>query len=81
MPEVAAAAEAGIVQGKNNNVFEPDSLITREEMVVMMMRAYSLKSGGVSTVPTNHNCNLNIWGHLPDEVWDKVFELYKSMPG
>lgn len=49
-PEVAAAAEAGIVQGKNNNVFEPDSLITREEMVVMMMRAYSLKSGGVSTV-------------------------------
>ncbi|MBY0014025.1 hypothetical protein [Paenibacillus typhae] len=30
---------------------------------------------------TNHNCNLNIWRHLPDEVWDKVSELYKSMPG
>lgn len=29
----------------------------------------------------SHNCNLNIWGHLPDEVWGKVSELYKSMPG
>ncbi|WP_379163153.1 hypothetical protein [Paenibacillus sp. sgz5001063] len=29
----------------------------------------------------SHNCNLNIWGHLPDEVWDKVADIYKSMPG
>lgn len=30
---------------------------------------------------TSHNCNLNIWYYLPDEVWDKVPYLYESMPG
>ncbi|KUP21943.1 hypothetical protein [Paenibacillus sp. DMB5] len=30
---------------------------------------------------TSHNCNLNIWDHLPDAVWDKVSDLYQSMPG
>lgn len=29
----------------------------------------------------SHNCNLNIWYYLPDEVWDKVANLYKVMPG
>ncbi|WP_342563164.1 hypothetical protein NST84_27100 [Paenibacillus sp. FSL R7-0345] len=30
---------------------------------------------------TSHNCNLNIWDHLSDEVWEKVSDLYQSMPG
>lgn len=28
-----------------------------------------------------HNCNLNIWAHLPDEIWTKVADIYESMPG
>lgn len=30
---------------------------------------------------TSHNCNLNIWSHLPDDVWNKVADIYKTMPG
>ncbi|WP_147381820.1 S-layer homology domain-containing protein [Paenibacillus nanensis] len=36
---VAAAAEAGIVQGVGNGSFEPDRTVTREEMAVMLMKA------------------------------------------
>lgn len=28
-----------------------------------------------------HNCNLNIWYYLPDEVWNKVSNIYENMPG
>lgn len=30
---------------------------------------------------TSQNCNLNIWYYLSDEVWDKVTNIYESMPG
>jgi hypothetical protein len=30
---------------------------------------------------TSHNCNLNLWLDLPDEVWSKVADVYKAMPG
>lgn len=29
----------------------------------------------------SHNCNLNIWYYLPDEVWNKVAKLYEFVPG
>ncbi|KGR74974.1 hypothetical protein [Ureibacillus sinduriensis] len=29
----------------------------------------------------SQTCNLNIWYYLPDEIWDKVTNLYGSMPG
>ncbi|OKP83265.1 hypothetical protein A3844_22690 [Paenibacillus helianthi] len=29
----------------------------------------------------SHHCNLNIWAHLPDEVWNKVANIYELMPG
>lgn len=29
----------------------------------------------------SQKCNLNIWYYLSDEVWDKVKNLYESMPG
>ncbi|MGN7387488.1 hypothetical protein [Sporosarcina sp. SAFN-015] len=29
----------------------------------------------------SQNCNLNIWYYLPDNVWDKVKNIYESMPG
>lgn len=38
---VAAAAEAGIVNGRSDSEFAPNEGITREEMAVMLMRAYA----------------------------------------
>ncbi|MEK5468012.1 hypothetical protein MKY64_23665 [Paenibacillus sp. FSL R7-0210] len=29
----------------------------------------------------SHNCNLNIWYYLSDEVWNRVAKLYERMPG
>ncbi|MBP3965444.1 S-layer homology domain-containing protein [Paenibacillus lignilyticus] len=43
--EVTAAAEAGIVQGRTATTFAPDAKVTREEMVVMLMKAYEIISG------------------------------------
>ncbi|MFC5404082.1 S-layer homology domain-containing protein [Cohnella soli] len=42
---VAKALEAGLVQGKDNGQFDPKGQITREEMVVMLMRAYAIMYG------------------------------------
>lgn len=30
---------------------------------------------------SSHNCNLNIRFYLPDEEWNKISNLYESMPG
>lgn len=35
--------EAGIINGKTENEFKPDALITRGEMAIILTRAYSLK--------------------------------------
>jgi len=43
--EVAAAFEAGIVAGKGNGSFAPESSITREEMAAMLVRAYRYAKG------------------------------------
>ncbi|OCT15206.1 hypothetical protein A8709_13975 [Paenibacillus pectinilyticus] len=39
---VSKAVQAGIVAGKDARTFDPNSSISREEMVTMMMRAYAL---------------------------------------
>lgn len=36
---IGAAAEAGIISGVNKTTFKPDSLITREQMAIMIIRA------------------------------------------
>jgi hypothetical protein len=41
---VAAAAEAGIVTGKSDTSFAPNETVTREEMAVMVVRAYEAAS-------------------------------------
>ncbi|MFF2483477.1 S-layer homology domain-containing protein [Paenibacillus sp. NPDC058071] len=43
-PAIAAANQAGIVQGNSDSEFQPNALITREEMVTMLMRAYAIKN-------------------------------------
>lgn len=48
--EVAAAYATGIVHGKNDGIFMPNAAITRQEMAVMIIRAYEVAhSTGVST--------------------------------
>ncbi|NQX67295.1 Ig-like domain-containing protein [Paenibacillus alba] len=44
---VAIAVKAGIVQGKSATVFDANALVTREEMVTLLVRAYEYKNGKV----------------------------------
>ncbi|MCY9661742.1 S-layer homology domain-containing protein [Paenibacillus chondroitinus] len=44
-PEVAAAVQAGIVNGRETDKFEPNALVSREEMTAILMRSYSLLHG------------------------------------
>ncbi|GGI45545.1 hypothetical protein GCM10008018_12700 [Paenibacillus marchantiophytorum] len=43
--EVAAAYKAGIISGNEQRAFEPNRSITREEMAVMLVRAYEHRTG------------------------------------
>lgn len=43
--DIAAAYEAGIVSGTSKTTFSPNSLITREQMAAMIVRAYEVKTG------------------------------------
>ncbi|RIX49346.1 hypothetical protein D3P08_22595 [Paenibacillus nanensis] len=43
--EVAAAFEAGLVSGKSETRFAPESAVTREEMAVILLRAYEYLTG------------------------------------
>lgn len=49
---VAAAAEAGLINGKSATKFAPEDNITREEMVTILVRAYLLKSGETDEMQT-----------------------------
>lgn len=42
---VAAVSKAGIVQGRDAQTFAPNAAITREEMAVMIVRAYEVMKG------------------------------------
>jgi hypothetical protein len=42
---IAAAVQAGLVNGVGKNRFAPDDVLTREQMVVMLVRAYEWKTG------------------------------------
>jgi len=42
---IAAANEAGIVNGRSGSAFAPSDRITREEMAAMVVRAYAYRSG------------------------------------
>ncbi|WP_372662436.1 S-layer homology domain-containing protein [Cohnella sp.] len=41
----AAAYEAGIVSGRSSDTFAPNAAITRQEMAIMLVKAYEVKAG------------------------------------
>lgn len=43
--EVAAAVQAGVVNGREIDKFEPNALVSREEMTAILMRSYRLLHG------------------------------------
>ncbi|WP_407868405.1 S-layer homology domain-containing protein [Paenibacillus sp. P36] len=43
--EVAAAVQAGIVNGRETDNFEPNALVSREEMTAILMRSYKFQHG------------------------------------
>ncbi|CDN43158.1 Amylopullulanase [Paenibacillus sp. P22] len=52
---VSAAYDAGIIGGRGRDAFAPGASVTREEMAVMLMRAYAygIKEGILTAVPSN----------------------------
>ncbi len=50
---ISIATQAGIVKGRSVVSFQPDSQITREEITVMLMKAYELNVGNVPVGSTN----------------------------
>lgn len=61
---VSAAYEAGIITGQSNNTFSPDTEITREEMAVIIMRAYNLlygNNGGSVSASFNDQQSISAW--------------------
>jgi uncharacterized protein YjdB len=56
---ISIALKAGIVTGKSEAIFDPNAQITRQEMVVMLMRAYEIVTG--------HKVNGNTSSGFKDE--------------
>lgn len=50
---ISIATQAGIVKGRSAVSFQPDSQITREEITVMLMKAYELNVGNVPVGSTD----------------------------
>ncbi|MEF3308914.1 DUF4855 domain-containing protein [Paenibacillus sp. GYB004] len=42
---IAAASDAGLIQGRSADAFKPQATISREEMAALMVRAYAYASG------------------------------------
>ncbi|WP_141503110.1 immunoglobulin-like domain-containing protein [Paenibacillus luteus] len=64
--DVAAAYEAGLIQGTTDNKFDPNATITREQMAALLVRAYTYSSG--NTVQSNlgldgfkDNAKVSLW--------------------
>jgi pullulanase len=55
--DVTAASEAGIITGRGDGTFAGDRAVSREEMAVMLIRAYSLAMGEEPDVATSAQFN------------------------
>lgn len=54
-PTVCAAKSAGIIFGDDNNNFNPDDNISRQDMATILYRAYNIRNDGVAGEFTDHN--------------------------
>jgi hypothetical protein len=54
---ISSAYKAGIVSGRSATTFEPNAQITREEITVMLMNAYGLKTGEAPSLSTDATFN------------------------
>ncbi|MNJ51713.1 Endo-1,4-beta-xylanase A precursor [compost metagenome] len=52
---LSAAYSVGIVQGRNDQIFDPNASVTRQEMAVMLMKAYALKGGAATSQEYSHS--------------------------
>jgi len=67
--ELAAAVAAGIVQGVGGEKFNPDGLVTREQMAAMLMRAWSVQH----SEPLTANPSLPFQDAKAMGAWSKPF--------
>lgn len=64
---VNAAKENGLITGGNNNCFNPDALITREEMTTILYRLMVLKGmdfNSGNSIKFNDESQINDWAYL-----------------
>lgn len=54
---VAAASGAGIINGRSDGSFAPDATVTREEMAVMLIRAFKYVGGNASVEYDSNGLN------------------------
>ncbi|CAH1057318.1 S-layer homology domain-containing protein [Paenibacillus pseudetheri] len=54
-PGVNTAAKLGLVQGVGEGKFSPDTVITREQMIVMIMNAVQLVQGSLYGSSISHS--------------------------
>lgn len=65
---ISAASGAGIVTGRSGGAFAPDETVTREEMVVMLVRAYEYAGGYFQS----HNHGNDSGSQFPAEFGDAL---------
>jgi len=68
--EVAAAFQNGIINGKGNGVFAPDSYLTREEAAVMIMRG--LKKFYADRLNINQSASMTFADSAKVSAWAKT---------
>ncbi|URN95126.1 MAG: discoidin domain-containing protein [Candidatus Pristimantibacillus lignocellulolyticus] len=61
--DVAAAYDAGLIRGVTDTTFAPDSTITREEIAILMVRAYEYVKGKQTSIE-NHLTVLHDHGQI-----------------
>ena len=71
-PYVSAAMNAGIVFGNDNGEFMPASNITRQDMAVMICRAFNITYPGITEAVFD---DMNL---VSDYAKESVFCLYKN---
>ncbi|MNJ42779.1 Endoglucanase precursor [compost metagenome] len=52
---LSGAYQAGLVLGRNDRTFDPSAPVTRQEMAVMLMKAYALQGGAAIEQEASHS--------------------------